>query len=181
MAFYNLDQLNSFGFKSIGSNVLISDKASIYGAENIRIGSNVRIDDFCIISAGEKGIEIGNFVHIACYVSLIGAEKIYIGNYCGISARCSIYSSSDDYSGEFLFGPMVKQEYKCVVNSPVFIQDYSIIGVNTVVLPGVIIENGVAVGALSLVNKSLEEWSVFVGVPAKKIKNRRKDMLNYVM
>ena len=60
--FYTKEELNEMGFKSIGENVLISDKASIYGVKNIEVGSNVRIDDFCIISAGEGGIKIGNYV-----------------------------------------------------------------------------------------------------------------------
>lgn len=177
MSYYSFDKLNNLGFKSIGTNVQISDKCTIYGAENISIGSNVRIDDFCILSAGSKGIEIGDYVHIACYVSLIGSELIKIGNYCGVSARCSVYSSSDDYSGEYLFGPTVDEKYKNVHNKSVIINNYSIIGANTIILPGVQILEGVAVGALSLVNKSLDEWSVYAGVPAKKLKVRSKQLL----
>jgi acetyltransferase-like isoleucine patch superfamily enzyme len=180
MAYYSFDKLNDLGFKSIGTNVQISDKCSIYSAENISIGSNVRIDDFCILSAGPKGIEIGNYVHIACYVSLIGSELIKIGNYCGVSARCSVYSSSDDYSGEYLFGPTVDEKYKNVHHKSVIINNYSIIGANTIILPGVQILEGVAVGALSLVNKSLDEWSVYAGVPAKKIKVRSRQLLQFL-
>lgn len=57
--FYNEVELKNLGLKSYGENVLISKKCSIYGAENIEIGNNVRIDDFCILS-GE--IKIGNCV-----------------------------------------------------------------------------------------------------------------------
>jgi dTDP-4-amino-4,6-dideoxy-D-glucose acyltransferase len=180
MAYYTKEELVNMGFKSLGINVQISNKCSIYGPENISIGSNVRIDDFCIISAGEKGIEIGNYVHIACYASLIGAEKISIGNYCGISARCSIYSSSDDYSGQFLFGPTVNSKYKKVENSPVFIADYSIVGANSIILPGVRINEGVAIGALSLVNNSLQAWSIYAGVPVRKLKSRDNGLLKYI-
>lgn len=180
MAFYSKEELARLGLKNLGTNVQISNKCSIYGAENISIGSNVRIDDFCIISAGEKGIEIGDYVHIACYASLIGAEKISIGSYCGISARCSIYSSSDDYSGKFLFGPTVKDEFKRVFHKPVIIKNFSIIGVNTVILPGVNLGCGVAVGALSLVNNSLEEWSIYAGIPVKRIKSRDRNLLKYL-
>lgn len=52
MGFYSREQLEKIGFKSLGKNVLISDKSSIYSPENISIGNNVRIDDFCILSAG---------------------------------------------------------------------------------------------------------------------------------
>jgi dTDP-4-amino-4,6-dideoxy-D-glucose acyltransferase len=177
MAYLTEDQLKSLNFKSLGKNVMISEKASIYNPKKISIGSNVRIDDFCILSAGEKGIYIGDYVHIACFASLIGQEKISIGNYCGISARTSIYSSSDDYSGEFLFGPTVEDSLKKVKSEPVEILDYSILGANSMVMPGVKINEGVAVGAYSFVNKTLDEWSIYVGAPARKIKNRKRDLL----
>lgn len=52
MGFYTREQLEKKGFKSIGENVLISDKTSIYSPQNISIGNNVRIDDYCVLSAG---------------------------------------------------------------------------------------------------------------------------------
>ncbi len=51
MAFLAEEQLKELGFRSLGSNVKISSKASIYAPYNISIGNNVRIDDFCVISA----------------------------------------------------------------------------------------------------------------------------------
>ena len=66
MAFLTEIALKEHGFKRLGKGVKISSKASIYNAGNISIGDNTRIDDFCIISAGEEGIEIGRNVHIAC-------------------------------------------------------------------------------------------------------------------
>ncbi|WP_375577900.1 hypothetical protein ABWH96_12675 [Marivirga tractuosa] len=102
MAFLSKLELQKIGFKELGENVQISDKVSIYNPANISIGSNVRIDDFCILSAGEGGIRIRNYVHIACYVSLIGKELIEVQDYVGISSKSAVYSSSDDYSGEYL-------------------------------------------------------------------------------
>jgi galactoside O-acetyltransferase len=157
--------------------VLISDKTSIYSPQNISIGNNVRIDDFVILSPSDE-LVIGNYVHIACYTSLIGQENIFVGNYCGISARTSVYSSSDDYSGEYLFGPTVEEEFKKITHSPVKILDYTIIGAGSMIMPGVEVGIGVATGSYTFVNKSLESWSVYVGIPAKKIKNRKKDLLS---
>jgi galactoside O-acetyltransferase len=47
------EKLEALGFKSLGENIMISDKVSIYNSDNIQIGSNVRLDDFCILSAGK--------------------------------------------------------------------------------------------------------------------------------
>ena len=49
-SFYSQEELMKIGFLSVGKNVLISKKASIYNPSVISIGNNVRIDDFCILS-----------------------------------------------------------------------------------------------------------------------------------
>lgn len=177
--FYTKTQLLALGFKSIGENVLISDKASIYGTSNIEIGSNVRIDDFCIISAGEGGISIGNYVHIACYAHLIGAGRIILEDHSQVSGKVSIYSSSDDFSGEYLVGPTVPSKYTNVKSATVHLQKYTVLGCNAVVLPGVTIGEGTAVGALSLVSKNLEPYKIYGGSPIRILKERTSGMKNF--
>jgi galactoside O-acetyltransferase len=68
MSFLTEEELAALGLASCGEDVKISRKTSIYGAERIAIGDHVRIDDFCVISAGAGGISIGSHVHIAVYV-----------------------------------------------------------------------------------------------------------------
>ena len=68
-SFYSPEELKSLGLKEYGENVLISRKCSSYGAENIRLGSHVRIDDFCVLSGK---VELGNYVHIAASCLLYG-------------------------------------------------------------------------------------------------------------
>lgn len=177
MAVLSEQQLKDIGFKSIGKNVRISDKASIYGAQGIAIGDNVRIDDFVVLSAGEGGIAIGNYIHIAVFSSLIGAEKITLSDFCNISSRVSIYSASDDYSGEFMTNPMVPEQLTNVDKSPVFLGKHVIIGSGSVILPGVTLGEGAAVGALSVVKGDCEPWFIYAGNPIKKIKERKKDLL----
>lgn len=112
-SFYTPDELKNLGLKSFGHDVLISKKASIYSAENISIGHNVRIDDFCILSGK---IEIGNYIHIAAYSALFGGhEGITMKDFSGLSSRCVIYAMSDDFSGEALVGPVVPEKYRNVL------------------------------------------------------------------
>jgi len=177
MGYLTETQLQKMGFKSLGKNVRISDKASIYGAQRIRVGSNVRIDDFCVLSAGEGGIGIGNYVHIAVFASLIGKENILLDDFSGISARTSIYSSSDDYSGEYLTNPTVPDEFTSVKHGKVHIQKHVIVGANSVILPGITIGIGAAVGAMSLVTRSVDEFSIVSGIPARYIRKRKNDLL----
>jgi galactoside O-acetyltransferase len=177
--FYTEEELQKIGFKSIGNNVLLSDKASFYGVENIEIGSNVRIDDFCIISAGKGGIKIGNNIHIACYAHLIGSGEIIIDDNAQISSKVSLYSSSDDFSGDYLVGPTAPEAFRNVKNLSVHLEKYVVLGCNVVVLPGVVLGEGCAVGALSLVNKDLEPYKIYGGSPIKILKDRKSTMTKY--
>lgn len=177
MAMLPRDVIESMGFVSVGQNVQISDKASIYGFDRIAIGDNVRIDDFCVLSAGIGGIDIGSHVHIAVYTSIIGAGKVVIEDFCNLSSRVSIYSSNDDYSGETLTNPTVPDEYKNVKHAPVYLGKHVIVGSGTVILPGLRLEEGVAVGALSLVTKNCEAFGIYAGNPARRIKERKRDLL----
>ena len=179
MAFLLREQLEKIGFLSLGENVWISDKASIYNAGNISIGNHVRIDDFCVLSAGVGGIKIGDYIHIGVYASLIGAGIISLSDFCNLSSRVSIYSSNDDYSGNTLTNPTVHDQFKNVFYKDVFLGKHVIIGCGSVILPGVTLEEGAAVGALSLVTKNCESFTIYSGNPARRIKSRSRNLLEY--
>lgn len=174
MTFLDKSEIEAMGFSSVGENALISNRASFYNCAQISIGSNVRVDDFCIISAGKNGIIIGNHVHIAAYTSLIGAGRISISDFCNISSRVSIYSSSDDYSGCSLTNPTIPNNFKNVHHADVNLEKHVIVGCGSVILPGLDIKEGAAIGALSLVNDNCSAFSIYAGVPAKFIKSRNQ-------
>lgn len=178
MAFYKREELLEMGFATVGNNVFLSDKSSYYNCKNIHLGSNIRIDDFCVLSAGENGIYLHGYNHIACYCSLIGKGKIELKEFSGLSSKVAIYSSSDDYSGSALTNPTIPENYCNVVSGDVIIEKHGIIGAGSVILPKVTLNEGCSIGALSLVTKDCDEWSVYLGIPAKKIKNRKKDLLD---
>jgi len=174
--FLSREDVLKIGFKSIGENVLVSDKCSIYGADKIELGNNVRIDDFCFISAGLGGIKIGDYVHISVYSSLVGAGRIVLEDFSGLSSKVTVYSSTDDYSGAALTNPTVPKMFSNVYSADVTICKHVIIGSGSVILPGVTINKGSAVGALSLVKNNVEENIIVSGVPAKKKADRKLDI-----
>jgi acetyltransferase-like isoleucine patch superfamily enzyme len=177
MGMLSREAVESMGFAPVGADVQISERASFYGASRISIGNNVRIDDFAVLAAGMGGIVLGMYVHIAVGSTLIGAGKITLSDFCGLSSRISIYSSSDDYSGAKLTNPTVPAEFTGVTHAEVFLGKHVIVGSGSVVLPGVTIEDGVAVGALSLVNRDCKSFGVYAGNPARRIKERKRDLL----
>lgn len=170
--------LHEVGFASVGKNVLVSRKASFYGASRIHLGHRVRIDDFCVISAGEGGIHVGDRVHVAVGCTLIGKGRITLSDFANLSSRVSVYSSTDDYSGAYLTNPMVPEAYTGVIDADVLIGRHVIIGCGSVVLPGVTLEEGVAVGALSLVKRDCTAFGVYAGTPAKRIASRSRKLLD---
>ena len=176
-SYYTQDELRTLGLKAYGEDVHISRKASIYGAGNISIGSHVRIDDFVFLSGH---IEIGDYVHIAPYSALYGEkEGIFIGDFVGISSRVTIYSATDDYSGTAMTNPVIPEEFKNVQRGAVHIQKHALIGTTSVVLPGVTLREGSSFGCFSLIMKDSKEWSVNFGIPARKLYDRKKDLLKY--
>ena len=177
MAFLSRQALRKVGLAAFGANVLVSEKASIHGAERVTLGDNVRIDDFCVLSAGEGGIRIGSYVHVACQCTLIGKESIELEDFSNLSGRVAVYSSSDDFSGEGMTNPMVPLEFRRVTNAPVRIGRHAIVGTGSVILPGVTLAEGAAVGALTLVRKSLEPFTIYAGIPARRVGERSRALL----
>lgn len=175
-SFYTEKELQNLGFKSIGINCKISKKASFYGTSNISIGNNVRIDDFCILSGC---IVLGNNIHISAYVALYGAKGIILEDFTGISPRSTIYSAMDDFSGEYLIGPIHDESLTNVLGGMVVVKKYSQIGCNSVIFPNLTIGEGCVIGACSMVKESKEDWSICYGIPAKRIKDRKKDLLRF--
>lgn len=177
MAFLNRRALRRLGFAAIGADVLVSDKVSIHGAPRIMLGDHVRIDDFCVLSAGDEGMRIGSHVHVACHCTLIGKALIELGDFSGLSARVAVYSSSDDYSGAGMTNPTVPMEFRRVTDAPVRIGRHAIVGAGAVILPGVTIGEGAAVGALTLVTRSLEPFMIYSGIPARRVGERARTLL----
>jgi galactoside O-acetyltransferase len=88
-----------------------------------------------------------------------------------------IYSSNDDYSGAALTNPTVPPEFTNVTSASVVIGKHVIIGSGSVILPGVILQEGVAIGALSLVNRNCERFCIYAGSPAKLVRSRSEKLL----
>jgi len=176
-SFLTKTELENLPFKQIGNHVLISRKASFYNMEEISIGNNVRIDDFSLLSGK---ITIGSNVHISAYCALYGKFGIELKDHTGLSPRCTIISASDDFSGEYLIGPTNDPQMTKISGGKVIIEKFAQLGVNTVILPDLTIKEGTVTGAMTLVNKSLDSWGVYTGIPAKKLKNRSKHLLNKI-
>lgn len=176
-SFLDRDALERIGFASVGEDVQISAFARFYGADHIRIGNHVRIDDFCIVSAGEGGISIGDYVHLAPFSFLVGQARITLADFTGLSWRVGVFSSSDDFSGQWLTNPTIPAAYRKPKHAPVHLHRHALVGAGSLILPGVTVGEGAAIGAQSLVTKDCEPFKIYLGIPAKPIKARSRRLL----
>lgn len=175
MAYLSEEYLNSMGFKYLGKNVQISDKAAIYNCDQIEIDDNSRIDDFCIISGRVK---IGKYCHVTPMCLIAGGEPgIHLHDFVTLAYGVKIFSQSDDYSGQTMTNSLIPVRYKKEFKAAVTLEEFVIIGANSTVMPGTLIATGCSVGAMSLILKNTLPWGIYVGIPAKRINERSKEVL----
>ena len=178
MGFYTPEELAGLGLARVGRGVLLSRRAVLHGAARISIGDHTRIDDFCLISAGAGGVQIGRHSHLAVMCSLIGAARIEVGDYCGISGKASVYSSSDDFGGEWMTNPTLPAEFTRVQSAPVRFGAHSVVGAGGVVMPGTEFGEGAVLGSLSLAKGVLQPFGIYGGVPARRLRERSRRLLD---
>ncbi len=174
-SYYTQEELAALGLACYGQDVRISRKASLYGVEHMRLGEHVRIDDFCLLSGR---ITLGSYIHLAAGALLYGGEAgICVDDYSTLSSRCAVYALSDDYSGAHMTNPTVPEAYTGVSQAPVYIGAHVIVGTGSTILPGLRVEEGCAVGAMSLLRESTEPWGIYAGVPARRLRERSRGLL----
>lgn len=174
--FYSENELADFGFKSIGQDVHISKKASIYLPGKISIGNHVRIDDFCFL-VGD--VSLGDYIHLAPYSSIhgTGGGTVNLKDFSGLSAYSTIYAGSDDYSGEVMTNPMVDEEFKLEKHSDIVLEKHAVVGLHSTILPGGYVAEGCALGAMCMLATKTEPWGIYIGIPARRIKERSRRIL----
>jgi galactoside O-acetyltransferase len=163
-------------FRSCGRDVTIHPLARIIHPERIEIGDSVIIDDFVLLMGGSK-TTIGSHVHLAAFSSYAGGGELTIGDFAGVSMGTRVFTGSDDFGGDGLTGPTIPAEFRAIQRSFVSIGRHAIVGANSVILAGVRIGDGAAIGAGSVVTRECEPWTVYAGVPARALRPRRRDKI----
>jgi len=135
-------------FKSIspksGENIYIAQNIYIKNIENIIVGSNVSIHEMCYLD-GYGGITIKDNVSIAHSSSLISFDHTY-----------------NDMNIPIKYNPSLKK--KIIIHDDVWI------GAGVRILGDTNINKRSIIAAGSVVTKNTEKYSIYGGVPAKKIK-----------
>lgn len=161
---------------SVHPSARISPHARIY-TNKLSVGKMSRIDDGVILTGD---IEIGDYCHIAAYVVLTGSEGITIGDYSSISMYSNVLTGSDDFSGKSMMGPTIPDDYRPgLKKGAVILGRNVVVGAHSMIMPGVHLYDGCAIGAFSFVKETCDSNSIYAGVPAKFIKARHLDMWRF--
>lgn len=139
---------------TIGKNSEVRPYATILGTQNVEIGNNVIIPGGTLISNYPGNPE----------------SKVIIEDDVLLGPNVSIYSSTHLFNDTTK--PIKDQGYRVAITR---LKKGCWIGINSVVLPGVTIGKNSVVGANSVVNKDVPDYTVVAGAPAKIIKNLLED------
>lgn len=158
-----------------GTNVFIGKYCTITNPSQVFLGDNVRIDPYVLITTSLK---TGNFVQVCSHAVLGGGSSrtITLGSWSWIGYGSQLFTSSEDYSGEW--GPVNNYWGKNkTYDGDIEFKDYSGVASSVIVMPGVVLPRGVAIGAMSFVysSKNLDPWTVYVGNPLVRHKSRNRD------
>ena len=173
-------ELKKKDFFYLGKDVCVWPQAKLINTRMISLGHRSIIDDFVFLFAGGEPVFIGKFVHIASHSTITGRGGLTMEDFSGISPGVRVMTSNEDFSaGTSLTSSSIPPEFRTLESARVTIKKHALVGCNSVILPGITIGEGCAVGANSLVDRDLPAWKVCFGSPARPIKVRpRKKILD---
>jgi len=157
---------------------IVSSNTRIRHPEFFVVGDHSVVDDFCYFSTKVK---IGMMSHVAASCVIAGGKdrQFTMGDFGSIASGVKIYCGSNDFVNDLV---ILAPDYDIgmeMCSGDVTIGDYCGVGTNSVIMPGTVIPEGTVIGGLSWVPafSKLDPWSVYAGVPIKKIKDRNKDRI----
>lgn len=170
------EELRRLGVGSVGSNVRVSEHATIVGLANVSLGSNIRIDSHVVILSRRGEFRVGDNVHIEPASSIVAHRGVTLGSYCTISHGVRLFTESADYSGASFTNVFPDGRFSNPKAGAIVVGNHVIIGGNSVVMPGVEVGEGAAIGALSFVRNSVEGWSIYAGNPLRRLGDRSTEI-----
>ena len=176
--YYISPELRQMGFARVGENVAISRNCTIIGLPNIVIGDHVRIDGFTSIIAPTGKVRIGCHVQIGIGCVLGAKGGIVLEDYSSLSHGVRILTAVDDFGGRHMTNSTLPGDVLGVQVAPVRLGRFVPVGAGTLILPGVEIEEGAAVGAMSMVRAPLAGWRIYAGNPLQDMGERSRDLLD---
>ncbi|MCB0164432.1 MAG: acyltransferase [Anaerolineae bacterium] len=170
-------------------------------ASGVRLGKSVYLDQGVYLHALPNGITIGDntfimhhtMLHVFNFRGLPQAgitigNNCFLGEYNVIRGQGGVQIGNDVYTGPMVQMVAVNHVYQDA-NRPIreqgitaqgiIIEDDVWIGANATIVDGVTIGKGSIIGAGSVVTRDIPPYSIAVGTPAKRVKDRRELVDNH--
>lgn len=158
--------------KSFGDSVRIGVGVQVMYPETFEIGSGVFIGNGVMLQGRHDGrFVLGSHSWIGP-MAYFDCRDLQIGEYVGWGPGAKVLGS--EHTAEPTYVPIIQTD---LVIRPVRIQRWADVGVNVVVLPGVLIGEGSIIGAGAVVTDTIPDFVVAAGVPARVIRRRKVDVL----
>ena len=156
-----------FYFKSLG--VRLGKNVSLIGASySLKLGKDINVYNNCVFELGHNSdLEIGSRVIFSFGCVIAVNKSLKIGDYVQIGEYTSIRDTTHDYTDNGF--PMMNNDD---LSASIIIGNNVWIGRNCLIMPGTIIEDGVVIGANSLVKGVLKRDTIYGGNPVVEIKHR---------
>lgn len=152
-----------FVLNTIASSELLShrQRMAIYRRFGLDAPATAYIEPRCYFTQTDlRRVKLGEraYIGVGCYID--NSAVIFIDSDTCIAAHSKILTTTHR------IGPSERRVGNSAIRQDVFISQGCWLGAGTTVLPGVVIGDGVVVGASATVTKRLERDAVYVGVPA---------------
>lgn len=155
---------------------MIDSTARIFG--NPQIADDARVDAFCVLTGS---VIVGKRVHVGTGSRLLGGSgTILLKPFSGISMGVTLLSASDNYTSGHAIGPCFDDDLRKVKVGDVTLEEFAVVGAHSVVMPGVRLGWGAALGACSFLTRDIPPGEVWFGCPAKRVSFRDLDRLREV-
>ena len=164
----------------LGQDTIIDQYVEIWGARSVSIGTRCHIDTSVRLAAGEQRhgqhgyIRVGNFVHLGPGVHIAGRGGVTIRNFVGVMANAHLYSATgvieDPHDPGLLISMshMAPPDQQRVLEGPIVIEDYALLGMSTRVMPRVRIGRGAIIHANAELTRDVPAFANFGGIPRGK-------------
>ncbi|MHA1917910.1 MAG: acyltransferase [Candidatus Ranarchaeia archaeon] len=159
--------------KKCGENVKIYPTSKIINPAVISIGDNSMIDDFTFVNGG-KSTNIGRYVHIASFSSIIGGGVFELGDFSVLACGSRVLTGTDTYHDGSRMSTALPDSQRNPTVGKVIIGKDAFIGTNSVIHPNVKIGEGAIIGSNSLVISDVPPYTINTGTPCKVVKKRPK-------
>lgn len=160
---------------------IVSPQCRIRHRRHFRLGRYSIVDDFCYFSTK---VDVGRCSHLASGCSIAGGSRFQfrMGDFSSLSSGVKIWCASNNFVSDLvaIMPPDVVIDGTEPIEGDVTLENFTGVGANSVIMPGVVVPEGTVIGSLSYVppHSILKPWMVYAGIPARPLKRRnRKNVL----